>query len=90
MVEKSPKKPMFFTDELGKLLNMEGRALGGVLGGFSKMEDHLVLKLGLATSAWSGERFPRPQQLWGLNPNLTPDDIQQINESLKVFRLDSY
>jgi len=81
---------VFYTEEFGEVIGLEGKALGGVLGTFSKRETApLVVKVGTASVGWDGKKHSRPKQAWALNPKLRDRDIKQIRSILKTFLLES-
>lgn len=86
----NPKKKLFTNDELGKEIRMDGRALGGILGVFSKRENEepLIMKAGMIMTGWRGEKFNRPKQVWTINPKLSNEELFQIKESLNNLRLE--
>ncbi len=89
MVEKWPRKKVFCSDELSAVIGIEGKALGGILGAFSKRSTApLVIKVGTVTVGWSGERFSRPKQAWALSHRLKESEIRHIKEVLQHFLLD--
>lgn len=89
MIEKWPKKKIFTNEEIGRTIKTKGRALGGVLGAFSKREGFsMVMKMGVVSVGWAGEKLIRPKQIWALNPKLKNDDIKKIKEILDNFLLD--
>lgn len=90
MIEKWPKKKIFTNEEIGQAIKTKGRALGGILGAFSKRESFsMVMKMGVVSANWTGEKLNcRPKQIWALNPQLKKDDIEKIKEILDNFLLD--
>ena len=89
MIKKHPKKLVFTDDELGKIIGMQGRGLGGVLGAFSqKSQLSLIIKFGKIMHSWSGEKFSKPKQTWAINPKLTKEQIKEIREILDNFLLE--
>jgi len=89
MVGKWPKKKTFTNEEIGKVIKIKGKALGGVLGSFSKRDEFpIVIKVGMMSVNWEGEKFSRPKQVWALNPKLKKEHIQNIKEILDNFLLD--
>ncbi|MFA6392267.1 MAG: hypothetical protein WCW66_06010 [Patescibacteria group bacterium] len=88
MTENWPKKRTFNTEELGNVVDLKGKVLGGVLGTFSKRAElPLVVKVGTITVGWEGQKFERPKQVWALNPRLTSNDIDEIINILNHFML---
>jgi len=89
MAEKWPEKRPFYTDELGDIVGLKGKELGGVLGTFSKKAgEPLVVKIGTISVGWQGQEFSRPKQVWALNPRLEDGDIKKIRNILAHFLLD--
>lgn len=89
MVNKYPKKRIFSSEELGQTIRLKDKALGGVLGTFSKRKDlTLIIKIGTVFSTWEGRTSERPKQMWALNPKLEKSEIKQIEKSLQNFLLD--
>lgn len=88
MVEKWPKKKTFNTDELGSVINLKDRALGGVLGSFSKRAgDPLVIKAGTISIGWQGQKFSRSKQVWAIHPKLKENQIKEIKDILSLMPL---
>lgn len=90
MAEKYPKKLIFTSEELSKIIGLKDRALGGVLGAFSKRKKNIpiVYKVGTVSTGWGGQKFSRPKQVWAINPKLKKVEVFQIRETLKYFLLD--
>jgi len=89
MVKKWPKKKTFTNEEIGEAIKTKGKALGGILGSFSKRDTFpIVIKVGMMSVGWKGEKFNRPKQVWALNPKLKKEHIQKIREILDNFLLD--
>ena len=89
MAEKWPRKKTFTNEEIGKAIKIKGKALGGILGSFSKRDESpIVKKIGMISVGWKGEKFSRPKQVWALNPKLKKEHIQKIKEILDNFLLD--
>lgn len=90
MIDNWPKRQIFHTDDFTQVLGIKGKALGGVMSGFSKfLGKPLVVKFGVdgMLPRGSNKGFG-PRQLWSLHPELDKDKIMQIKETLKSFRLD--
>jgi len=89
IAERYPKKLLFTSPELGKVIGQEGKELGGILGTFSKREgDPLIVKVGTTIIYWERERTGRPKQVWALNPELRKSEISQIRKILSTFLLE--
>ena len=89
MVKQWPTKKTFTNEELGKLISLKGRGLGGVMGAFSKKGgEPLVIKIGTITVGWQGQKYSRPKQVWAINPRLKKKDIENIHNILGGFLLE--
>ncbi len=76
-------KNLFSADDFYKCTKRSGRALSGQLSSFARRSDSpLIIKAGTVSKNKDGERYNRPKQLWMLNPNLTVDDLVEIQTSL--------
>jgi len=88
MIGEWPKKRTFTSSELGRVIGRRDRALGGVLGTFSKREGtRFVIKAGTITVGWQGQKFKRPQQVWALHPKLKRNEILEIKKALDIILL---
>ena len=86
MIEALPQQPSFTSDELSLVTEARGRALSGVLSSFSKRRGRpLVIKAGTVDTDRHGRPFNRPKQLWRLNPQVKPEELQKIHEHLAVL-----
>ena len=91
MARAWPKKKAFLTNEVSTISGIQGRSLGGVLGGYAKHEDFpLIVKIGSVNADPNGKKLSRPENVWRLNPQLTKPQIDKIKETLEDFLLDEF
>lgn len=85
----NPNKKLITSRQFGKLLNLEGRALGGVLAGSQKTNyAPILVRQGVIKTSWSG-KYESREQLWSINPQLPKETIKMIKGVLNQMLLDS-
>lgn len=83
MITVRSDKGLFTSNDLSKVVGLDGRALSGVLSSFAKREGQpLIIRAGTIDVSWDGEPFKRPKQLWMMNPRLSEKELSEIKESL--------
>jgi len=83
-----PEKKLISSRRFGKILGLEGRALGGVLAG-SQKTNHvpILIRQGVIKTSWSG-KYESRQQLWSINPELSTKVRKLIKSILNQMFLD--
>lgn len=84
----NPNKKLITSRQFGKILNLEGRALGGVLAGSQKVKyTPILIRQGVLKTSWAG-KYESREQLWSINPQLPVDVKKMIKETLNQMLLD--
>lgn len=81
-------KKLISSRKFGKVLNLEGRALGGVLAGSQKVKyTPILVRQGVIKTSWAG-KYESREQLWSINPQLSIEIKKMIKETLNQMFLD--
>ena len=83
----NPNEKLITSRKFGKMLGLEGRALGGVLAGSQKTNHTpIIVRQGMIKTSWAG-KYESREQLWSINPALPKGTLEMIKEVLKIMIL---
>lgn len=83
-----PDKKLISSRQFGKILKLEGRALGGVLAGSQKVKHlRILVRQGVMKTSWAG-KYESREQLWSINPQLPIEIRREIKHVLDQMLLD--
>lgn len=84
----NPEKKLITSRQFGKILNLSGRALGGVLAGSQKSKHiPIIVRQGMVKTSWAG-KYESREQLWSINPQLPKETSEMIKKVLNEMLLE--